>query len=134
MLIPCPHDVDVGSSAVKAAVLSSPEGSGRRREGAELLSTQVERIRRRDQRQVIPRGLERAGGGDRYRPGGHRVRRHHGRGRARGVRTGHFYGMTAHARGANVPRAAARAVLDVGALHARAIAVDAGSTGATATA
>ncbi len=41
-------------------------------------------------------------------------------------RTGHFYGMTAHARGAVflIPRA--RSALDIGALHARAIVLDSG--------
>ena len=38
--------------------------------------------------------------------------------------TGHFYGMTAHARGALHLEPRARAVLDVGALHARAVAMD----------
>ena len=38
--------------------------------------------------------------------------------------TGHFYGMTAHARGALYLEPRARAVLDVGALHARAVAMD----------
>ncbi len=38
--------------------------------------------------------------------------------------TGHFYGMTAHARGALHLEPRARAVLDIGALHARAVAMD----------
>ncbi len=38
--------------------------------------------------------------------------------------TGHFYGMTTHARGALFLEPRARAVLDVGALHARAVAMD----------
>ncbi|MBI5508209.1 MAG: benzoyl-CoA reductase subunit D [Deltaproteobacteria bacterium] len=39
--------------------------------------------------------------------------------------TGHFYGMTTHARGALFLEPKARAVLDVGALHARAVTMDA---------
>jgi benzoyl-CoA reductase subunit D len=39
--------------------------------------------------------------------------------------TGHFYGMTTHARGALFLEPRARAVLDIGALHARAVAMDA---------
>ena len=39
--------------------------------------------------------------------------------------TGHFYGMTTHARGALHLEPRARAVLDVGALHSRAVAMDA---------
>jgi len=38
--------------------------------------------------------------------------------------TGHFFGMTTHARGALYLEPRAKAVLDVGALHARAMAVD----------
>ncbi len=38
--------------------------------------------------------------------------------------TGHFYSMTTHARGATYLEPAARAALDVGALHGRAIAID----------
>ena len=38
--------------------------------------------------------------------------------------TGHFYSMTTHARGAIYLDATARFVLDVGALHGRAIAID----------
>ena len=38
--------------------------------------------------------------------------------------TGHFYGMTTHARGALFLEPRARAVLDVGALHARAMRMD----------
>jgi benzoyl-CoA reductase subunit D len=38
--------------------------------------------------------------------------------------TGHFYGMTTHARGALFLEPRARAVLDVGALHARAVSMD----------
>ena len=38
--------------------------------------------------------------------------------------TGHFYGMTTHARGALFLEPRARAVLDAGALHARAVAFD----------
>jgi len=40
------------------------------------------------------------------------------------IATGHFYGMTTHARGALHFEPRARAVLDVGALHARAVAMD----------
>ena len=39
-------------------------------------------------------------------------------------RTGHFYGMTAHARGGLFLEPRARAVLDIGALHAKAILMD----------
>ena len=119
--------IDVGSSAVKAALLKSPEGSGRGREGAELLVTHTERIRRRDQRAVITlaygAALERAG----LTKADVDYVATTGEGELVEFRTGHFYGMTAHARGAIWLEPSARAVLDVGALHARAIAMDAQS-------
>jgi benzoyl-CoA reductase subunit D len=39
-------------------------------------------------------------------------------------RTGHFYGMTTHARGGLFLRPGARAIVDIGALHARAVIMD----------
>ena len=113
--------VDVGSSAVKVSVVASPAGSGREREGARVLASAVERNRRRDASVVIDvaysRALEEAG-----------IQRNQiqyvattGEGELVPDRTGHFYGMTAHARGAFFLDPQARAVLDVGALHARAI-------------
>jgi benzoyl-CoA reductase subunit D len=39
-------------------------------------------------------------------------------------RTGHFYGMTTHARGGLFLEPAARAIIDMGALHTRAVAMD----------
>ncbi len=47
-----------------------------------------------------------------------------GEGEAVGFSTGHFYSMTTHARGAIYLDAEARAVLDCGALHGRAIKID----------
>jgi benzoyl-CoA reductase subunit D len=40
-------------------------------------------------------------------------------------RTGHFYGMTTHARGGLCLEPDARAIIDMGALHTRAVAMDA---------
>ena len=40
------------------------------------------------------------------------------------IRTGHFYGMTTHARGGLYLEPKARAVLDIGALHGRAVLMD----------
>lgn len=119
--------VDVGSSAVKVSVVASPAGSGREREGARVLASAVERNRRRDASVVIDvaysRALEEAG-----------IQRNQiqyvattGEGELVPDRTGHFYGMTAHARGAFFLDPQARAVLDVGALHARAIRIGTGA-------
>ena len=116
--------VDIGSSAIKVVIMASERGSGRERAGAELLAAQAERLRRRDPLAVAQRAFERAleeasakqtelayvattGEGERFEHA-----------------TGHFYGMTTHARGAIFIEPRARAALDVGALHARAFRFD----------
>lgn len=116
--------VDIGSSAVKVAVVESPEGSGRERAGARVLACVVERNRRRDAQQVLDMAYSRA----LSEAGVARERVDYvattGEGEIVEFRTGHFYGMTAHARGARYLDPDVRAALDVGALHARAIKLD----------
>jgi benzoyl-CoA reductase subunit D len=112
--------LDVGSSSIKVAILDD-DGDG----GATLRATVLERIRRRDPRavlrSVLDAALAEAGIGEEElaylaSTGDGDV--------AEGVRTGHFYGMTCHARGGLFLEPRARSVLDVGALWARAIVVD----------
>ena len=116
--------IDVGSSTIKTAVLRV-HTPAQRATGADVLALHSERIRRRDTRAVIDRSwtqaLEMAGLGaqDVAYVGST------GEGELVEFRRGHFYGMTTHARGALFLVPTARAVLDVGALHARAILVDA---------
>jgi benzoyl-CoA reductase subunit D len=111
--------IDVGSSAVKAAILED-RGSGDLR----LLAFDSERIRKRDPIQVteeiFEKTLERA-----------ELQRRDldyiattGEGEHVSFRTGHFYGMTAHARGALFLEPETRAAIDIGALHTRAILMD----------
>jgi bcr-type benzoyl-CoA reductase subunit D len=111
--------IDVGSSAVKVAVMRE-KPTGR----AELLSGSVERIRRRDPQEVarglFDRCLEEAGVGQDDLDYVATT----GEGEMIDYRTGHFYGMTTHARGGLFLDPDARAVIDIGALHARAILVD----------
>ncbi|MFQ5525137.1 MAG: benzoyl-CoA reductase subunit D [Thermoanaerobaculia bacterium] len=114
--------VDVGSSAVKTAVLTMPEG-----EGEKVLALRTDRIRRRDLRKVIheayPLALSEAG----ISPDQVAYAASTGEGELVDFRRGHFYGMTTHARGAVFLEPRTRAVLDVGALHARAMLIDARS-------
>ncbi|MGE5277692.1 MAG: benzoyl-CoA reductase subunit D [Acidobacteriota bacterium] len=109
--------IDVGSAAVKAVVMRVDEGEDR------IVSRRAVRVRRRDVREVVAEAfagaVEEAG-----------VRELDyvattGEGEDAPFATGHFYGMTTHARGALYLDPRARAVLDVGALHARAVAMDA---------
>lgn len=111
--------LDVGSSAVKIAVIRTADDID-----AEILALRTDRIRRRDLRKVIDEGypvaLEEAG----IDPDQVAYVASTGEGELVDFRRGHFYGMTTHARGAVFLVPEARAVLDVGALHARAMRID----------
>lgn len=111
--------VDVGTSSVKIVVLRT-----RGMEEVETLALRANRIRRRDLRKVIQEGyalaLQEAG----IVAGNVAYVASTGEGELVDFRRGHFYGMTTHARGATFLVPQARAVLDVGALHARAMRVD----------
>jgi benzoyl-CoA reductase subunit D len=114
--------VDVGSSAVKVAVIRSAAANH-----AEVVALRCERIRRRELAKVIHEcydaALEAAG----QRRADVAYAASTGEGELVDFRRGHFYGMTTHARGAIFLMPQARAVLDVGALHARAMTMDARS-------
>ena len=116
--------IDVGTSAVKISIVESPEGSGRGREGAKALASFTERTRRRDQREVVSLALNRALEHANLEEKDLDYIATTGEGELVDFRTGHFYGMTTHARGAVFLDPEARAVVDAGALHARAIVFD----------
>ncbi|NUQ74664.1 MAG: benzoyl-CoA reductase subunit D [Polyangiaceae bacterium] len=116
--------IDVGTSAIKVVVVESTPGSGREREGARVLAKAEGRVRRRDQRQVIQSTYDEALEGAKKKPTEVDYVATTGEGEMVEFRVGHFYGMTAHARGALFLDPEVRAVLDVGALHARAIKLD----------
>jgi len=111
--------IDVGSSAIKAAIFED-RGDG----GGTMLVGHLERIRRRNPQDVAndlfheclsEAGLERddldyiATTGE---------------GELITFRTGHFYGMTTHARGGLFLDPEVRTIVDVGALHTRAVKMD----------
>jgi len=108
--------VDVGTSSVKAAIL--------RLHGEDLVDTlalRADRIRRRDLRKVIQEGYAAALQDAGLAAEDVAYMASTGEGELVEFRRGHFYGMTTHARGATFLLPQARAVLDVGALHARAM-------------
>ena len=111
--------IDVGSSAVKVVVMRHA-ASGR----SEVAAKRAERIRRRDVHEIARRAFDDACSEARVRPEELEYIASTGDGDAAGFRTGHFYSMTAHARGALYLDPNARAALDIGALHARAIRMD----------
>jgi benzoyl-CoA reductase subunit D len=110
--------IDIGTSAVKSVLFRTVDGK------PEWLGKRVDRLRKRDpmklateayQYLLTDAGLQQndidyvATTGD-----GENVE----------FRTGHFYSMTTHARGAVFLEPDARAVIDIGALHGRAISTD----------
>jgi len=108
--------IDVGSGAVKAVVVASHDGDEK------ILGKASARIRRRDIGAVADEVFGAAvadAGIDEI----HYVATT-GEGEDVPFATGHFYGMTTHARGALHLDPRTRAILDVGALHARAVAID----------
>jgi benzoyl-CoA reductase subunit D len=111
--------IDVGSCGVKCVVVESEGG----REG-EVLAMREERLRRRDPKVVVDEAhaavLAEAG----RELGQVDYVATTGEGDWVPYRTGHFYGMTTHARGAVFLDPEARAALDVGGLHARAVLMD----------
>jgi benzoyl-CoA reductase subunit D len=109
--------IDVGSSAVKVMVLSETDGE------ITLRGRALCRVRRRTLPQVVEEAFEEA-----VRIAGVDAIEYvatTGEGEEIPFSTGHFYGMTAHARGALYLEPECRVVLDVGALHSRAFAIDA---------
>ena len=111
--------IDVGSAAVKVAVTEGRIGRPPR-----VLIGRRERIRRRDPTDVagdlFADCLKEIGAGR----GDLAYVATTGEGEIIEDRTGHFYGMTTHARGGQFLDPDARAVIDIGALHARAVLMD----------
>jgi benzoyl-CoA reductase subunit D len=110
--------IDVGTGAVKAALFKVENGEEK------WLSRALVRIRQRDPielaRVVFDNVLEDAG----LAQGQVDYVASTGEGESIPFHTGHFYSMTTHARGAIFLDRESRAVLDVGALHGRAISID----------
>lgn len=108
--------IDVGSSAVKAVAMKV-DG-----EAAEVLTHELVRIRRRTVADVVQEIYQRILDESGLKAIDYIATT--GDGEDIPFATGHFYGMTTHARGALFLDPRARAVLDVGALHARAVAMN----------
>ena len=105
--------IDVGSGAVKAVIMEC-DGDDHR-----ILNSAASRIRRRDLRSVVDEVFASAVAGAQV--GAIDYVATTGEGEDVPFATGHFYGMTTHARGGLFLEPEARAVLDVGAFHSRAV-------------
>ena len=110
--------IDIGTGAVKTVLFRS-DG-----DNTEWLGKRVERIRRRDPlalaKSAYEAMLEEAG----VASDDVAYVATTGEGENVPFRTGHFYSMTTHARGGVYLKPGIQAVLDVGALHGRAISID----------
>ncbi len=122
MMTSRPHlscGIDAGSSAIKVAITRSNAGTD-----VEIVSTSVQRIRRRNVHDVVKAAFEDSVARAKVSVDDFCYVASTGDGDAVTFATGHFYGMTTHARGALHLVPDARSVLDIGALHARAIRMD----------
>jgi len=111
--------IDVGTGAVKAVIVRSDAG-----EHGEVLGAWVERIRRREVREVTELAYAQALGEAGIDRDAVDYVATTGEGEDTPFATGHFYGMTTHARGGLFLDPEARAVVDAGALHGRAVSMD----------
>ena len=107
--------IDVGTGAIKAAVFNVENGK------ETWLSRSIMRIRQRDPIELARQTYDLALADAKLRPEDVNYVATTGDGESVPFHTGHFYSMTTHARGAIYLEPKARAVLDIGALHGRAI-------------
>lgn len=112
--------IDVGSSSVKT-VLMKHNAKG---EASELLSYDLDKIRRRNTTDVIVDSFQRILKGHQLQATDIAYVASTGEGELVDFRKGHFYSMTSHARGALFLEPAARGIVDIGALHAKALTMD----------
>ena len=110
--------IDVGTSAIKLAIVDDVPGRPR------ALLLKSERLRRRDPRALAQSLYDEALAEAQLSPADVDYVATTGDGEVVAFRTGHFYGMTTHARGAIFLDGTVKAVLDVGALHTRAMQID----------
>ena len=110
--------IDLGTGAVKAVLFDVSDGE------TKWLARNTDRIRRRDPLVLAKQGYERILADLDLDPELVDYVATTGDGENISFRTGHFYSMTSHAKGATYLRPAINAVIDVGALHGRAIATE----------
>ena len=111
--------IDVGSSAIKAVVVEDTLG-----EEPRVLLMRRERVRRRDLQAVVDGLFEESVAEAGVARDDLAYVATTGEGEMVGYRTGHFYGMTTHARGGLHLDPEARGIIDIGALHSRAVLMD----------
>jgi benzoyl-CoA reductase subunit D len=110
--------IDLGTGAVKTVLFDVSDGE------IKWLARNTDRIRRRDPQVLAKEGFERLLADLKLQQEQIDYIATTGDGENIPFRTGHFYSMTTHAKGATYLSPGINAVIDVGALHGRAIATD----------
>ena len=110
--------IDVGTGAVKAVLMRVAEGK------VDWLARSVWRVRQRDPLELARVAYDQVLAEAKLSEQDVEYVATTGEGESVPFHTGHFYSMTTHARGAIHLEPQTRAVLDVGALHGRAISTD----------
>ncbi len=112
--------IDVGCDSVKTSLMVFDDDGGNPR----LLFKDLDKIRKRNVKDVVRSAFERALVREGLSEADIAYIATTGEGELVDFRTGHFFSMTAHARGAIFLNPEVRAVVDAGALHAKAMVVD----------
>jgi bcr-type benzoyl-CoA reductase subunit D len=112
--------MDVGCSAIKTVLMSFDDDGTNEK----LLAYDLNKIRKRNLNDVIRQSYESVLECHGLKPADVEYVATTGEGELVDFKRGHFYSMTAHARGALFLDPEARAVVDVGALHAKALIMD----------
>jgi benzoyl-CoA reductase subunit D len=110
--------IDLGTGAVKTVLFDVSDGD------IKWLAKNTDRIRRRDPQVLAREGFERMLAELQLQQDQVDYIATTGDGESIPFRTGHFYSMTTHAKGATYLSPDINAVIDIGALHGRAIATD----------
>ena len=112
--------MDVGCSAIKTVIMSFDD-EGR---SEELVASHLDKIRKRNIKDVVSQSYQVALDDAGLEENDIIYMATTGEGELVDFRRGHFYSMTTHARGALFLDPTARAVIDIGALHSKALVMD----------
>jgi benzoyl-CoA reductase subunit D len=112
--------LDVGCDSVKTVLMQFDDDGGHER----LILDDLNKFRKRNLKKVVHESYERILALNKLKPEDIAYVATTGEGEMVDFRRGHFYSMTAHARGAIHLNPNVRAVVDCGALHAKAMLID----------
>ena len=112
--------IDVGNSSIKAVLMKfDDDGSA-----GKLLHHEISKLRKRDPKDVIAQTYSKLLASHSLKEGDISYCASTGEGDLVEFKRGHFYSMTCHSRGGLFLDSEARAVVDAGALHAKALIMD----------